>query len=103
TGTTNDTRCDAGVVNLGASASAGTISWWDSPTGGLLQTAGPSYSPSIPSTKTYYVDATSTGCTTAARTAVTGTVNTTPTITGTTNDTRCDAGVVNLAASASAG
>jgi hypothetical protein len=82
TGTTPASRCGAGTVTLGATASAGTINWYSASTGGSSLGTGTSYTtPSISSTTTYYVDATSNGCTTASRSSVTATVNTyTPTI-----------------------
>jgi hypothetical protein len=104
TGTTPLSRCDAGTVSLGASASSGTINWYSSSTGGSsLQTGASFTTPSINTTTTYYVDATNNGCTSSSRTAVVATVNTTPTISGTTPLSRCDAGTVALGASASSG
>ena len=104
TGTTPLSRCDAGTVALGASASSGTINWYSSSTGGSSLQTGTSFTtPSINTTTTYYVDATSSGCTSSSRTAVVATVNTTPTVTGTTPLSRCDAGTVALGASASGG
>jgi hypothetical protein len=103
-GTTPLSRCDAGTVALGASASSGTINWYSSSTGGSsLQTGASFTTPSINTTTTYYVDATSNGCTSSSRTAVVASVNTTPTISGTTPLSRCDAGTVALGASASSG
>ncbi|HLP21828.1 MAG TPA: hypothetical protein VK174_16055, partial [Chitinophagales bacterium] len=84
TGTTPAARCETGTVNLAATASAGTIDWYAAATGGSSLGTGTSFvTPSIGSTTTYYVAATSVGCTTASRTAVVATVNTAPTITGT--------------------
>ncbi len=103
-GTTPLTRCDAGAIALGASASSGTINWYGSSTGGSsLQTGNSFTTPSINTTTTYYVDATSNGCTSSSRTAVVATVNTTPTVSGTTPLSRCDAGAIALGASASSG
>ena len=80
TGTTPLSRCDAGTVTLGASASSGTINWYSSSTGGSsLQTGSSFTTPSINTTTTYYVDATNNNCTSSSRTAVVATVNTTPT------------------------
>ncbi|MCK5029042.1 MAG: hypothetical protein KAR57_05365 [Bacteroidales bacterium] len=80
TGTTPASRCGTGTVNLGATASAGTINWYDVATGGASLGTGTSFTtPSISATTTYYVDATDAGCTTAARTAVIATVNALPT------------------------
>ena len=81
-GTTPNSRCGTGTVALGATASAGTISWYAASTGGSSLTTGTSYTtPSISSTTNYYVDATASGCTTAARTAVTATVSSATTTT----------------------
>jgi hypothetical protein len=104
TGTTPNSRCDAGTVALGATASAGTINWYAASSGGSSLGTGTSFTtPSISSNTTYYVDATTSGCTTASRTSVLATVNTTPTITGTTPAARCDNGTVGLGATSSAG
>jgi hypothetical protein len=82
TGTTPNSRCGTGTVALSATASAGTINWYAAASGGASSGTGTSYtSPSISTTTTYYVDATANGCTTAARTAVTATVNAVPTVT----------------------
>ncbi|MBE7443253.1 MAG: hypothetical protein HS119_12470 [Flavobacteriales bacterium] len=103
TGTTPNNRCDAGTVTLGATASAGTLSWYAASTGGSSLGTGTSFvTPSITSSTTYYVEASNGGCT-SPRIAVVATVNTTPTITGTTPNNRCDAGTVILGATASAG
>ena len=104
TGTTPGNRCGTGTVILGATASAGTINWYAAPTGGASLGTGASFTtPGIAVTTTYYVDATNGGCTTATRTAVIATVNTVPTITGTTPAARCGTGTVTLGAAASAG
>ncbi|MDP2335268.1 MAG: SdrD B-like domain-containing protein [Bacteroidota bacterium] len=81
TGTTPASRCGTGTVTLGATASAGIINWYDALTGGNLVGTGNSYTtPSISTTTTYYVDATSGGCTTGTRTAVVATVNSIPVV-----------------------
>jgi len=103
TGTTPGSRCGAGIVVLGAAASAGTINWYAAATGGVSLASGASYSPSISSSTTYYVDATSNTCTTGSRTAVLATVKTIPTIISTAPGSRCGAGTVVLGATASAG
>jgi subtilisin family serine protease len=78
TGTTPNSRCDAGTVILQASASAGTLNWYETPTGGNSLGTGPSFTtPSISSTTTFYVDATNNGCT-SVRTSVLATVNPSP-------------------------
>lgn len=104
TSTTPASRCNTGTVTLGATASAGTINWYDVATGGTSLGIGNTFTtPSITSTTTYYVDATASGCTTPSRTAITATVNTSPSITSTTPASRCDSGIVTLDATASAG
>ncbi len=103
TSTTAASRCDAGTVTLQASASSGTLNWYDAPTLGNLVGTGTSFTtPSIASTTTYYVEATSGTCN-SPRTAVTATINVTPTITSTTPNSRCDAGTVTLFAATNAG
>lgn len=102
--TTPATRCDSGTVTLGATASAGTINWYDLPTGGTLLGTGTAFrTPNITSTTNYYVDATASGCTTPTRTKITATVTILPTISSTATANRCDSGSVTLGAVASAG
>jgi PKD repeat protein len=103
TSTTPASRCDAGSVTLQAVASSGTLNWYDAPTAGNLVGTGTSFTtPSISTTTTYYVEATS-GICNSVRSAVTATVNVTPSITSTTPGSRCDSGSVTLFASANAG
>jgi hypothetical protein len=84
TGASADSRCNAGTVTFSASVPGGpTIDWYDAPTGGSTVTGGydvSSFSPSINASTTYYAQArnTTTGCVSATRTAVTGTINTVP-------------------------
>src|SRR5690554_2891739 len=100
---TPGTRCDTGTVTLGASASAGTLSWFDDETGGTALGTGESFiTPSISTTTTYYVETENIGCT-SARVAVVATVNETPTITSTASGERCGPGSVQLTAQASSG
>ncbi|MGV3629822.1 MAG: choice-of-anchor D domain-containing protein, partial [Bacteroidota bacterium] len=91
TGTTPATVCDGGTnVDLFASASSGTLNWYDATSGGTFQgTGSPLTVASVSSTTTFYVDATIGSCT-SARTAVTLTVNTTPTADAPSNVTACD-------------
>ncbi len=80
TGTTPAGTCGTGTVNLGATASAGTINWYAASSGGASLGTGTSYTtPSISSNTTYYVDATSGSCTTGSRTSVLASVYTIPT------------------------
>jgi fibronectin-binding autotransporter adhesin len=95
--------CDAGTVTLGAAASAGTLNWYTASTGGTSQGTGTSFiTPEISSSTTYYVDATSNGCT-SARTAIIATVNSTPSVSSATPGSVCGSGTATLGATASAG
>ncbi len=84
--------CDDGSATLSAVASAGTINWYDMPTGGTVLFTGNAFvTPIVTATTTYYIDATSNGCTTATRTPVTLTVQKTQApITNNTMQTFCD-------------
>jgi len=63
-----------GTAILGATASAGTINWYANLTGGSSLGTGTSFTtPTISSTTTYYVDATSGGCTSSPRIAIVAT------------------------------
>ncbi|WP_417998062.1 T9SS type B sorting domain-containing protein [Flavobacterium sp. LB2P74] len=101
TGTTPASRCDSGTVTLQATASNGTVNWYDANSGGTLLATGNTYTtPFLTATTTYYVDA---GCATS-RTAVTATIHTFPTITGTNSPvSRCGTGTITLEATASTG
>ena len=101
--TTPASRCGAGPVTLNATSSAGNTIWYANSTGGTaLATANNFLTPSISSTTTYYVEATTGSCT-SPRTALIATINVTPTITATTPASRCDAGTLTLTAVASSG
>lgn len=91
TGTTPGSRCGTGTVTLGATASAGTITWWSAATGGSNLGTGTSFTtPSISTTTTYYVDATVGSCVSSPRVAVTATISANPTTSNAgTNQTVC--------------
>jgi gliding motility-associated-like protein len=101
TGTTSASICGSGTVTLQATASNGTVNWYDAAINGNLLTTGNSYTtPSLSTTTTYYVEA---GCPTS-RTPVVATVNTIPTITSTNTPVpRCGPGSVTLQATADIG
>ncbi len=103
TSTTSNVRCDSGTLTIGATASAGTLNWFGSPTGGPSLGTGTAFTtPVIASTTTYHVEVTNNGCT-SPRTAIVANITPTPTITSTTPASRCGAGTVDLSATASAG
>ena len=80
TSTTPASRCGTGTVALAATANGGTINWYANLTGGLSLGSGNSFTtPTITSSTTYYVDATtSDGCKTTTREAVVATVTNPP-------------------------
>jgi hypothetical protein len=86
--TTPSSRCDAGIVTLSATASAGDVNWYTTPTGGTSLSTGNTYTPNISTTTIYYADATNNGCT-SQRTSVTGTVNPTPSLSLINNQSVC--------------
>lgn len=99
----SNSRCDAGVVLLSASATAGTISWYANASGGSALGTGTSYTtPSISITTTYYAEAVNGTCT-STRIPVVATINTSPTITSTTPTTICGGDTFTISATASAG
>jgi PKD repeat protein len=96
TASTPASRCGAGTVTLGATASNGTLSWFTAPTGGTAVGTGASFTtPSISATTTYYVEASQSGCT-SARTAVIATVNALPTVNAGADQTVCTGTSVTL-------
>jgi len=103
TSTAPSTRCDIGTLSLGATANAGIINWYATPTGGTSLGTGSTFiTPSLSSTTTYYVDTNNNGCVSSSRTAVQASVYTTD-ITSTTPGSRTGAGTVTLGATASGG
>lgn len=76
TSTVPNSRAGSGTVVLGATASAGIISWFSTATGGSALATGSSFTtPAISTTTTYYVETTNASCTSFSRIAVTATVN----------------------------
>ena len=101
TATTPASNCGPGDVTLQATASGGTINWYDAASFGNLVHTGNKYTtPFLNTTTTYYVDA---GCSNN-RTAITATIHTIPSITSTnTPVSRCGAGAVTLQATTTIG
>lgn len=77
---TNAERCGTGTLTLNATASSGTIDWYDSPTGGTALATGTNNftTPSLSSTTSYYAEAVDGACVSAARTEVIATINAVP-------------------------
>jgi hypothetical protein len=103
TSTTPGATCGTGTVVLGATASAGTLSWFAASTGGSSLGTGTSFTaPSISSNTTYYVQATNNGCT-SARSAVLASVVGSPSISSVSAGTYCGPGSMTLSVTPSAG
>lgn len=95
-------RCGTGTVILGATPSAGTVSWFAASSGGSSLASGTSFTtPSISATTTFYAEATANSCV-SARTPIVATVSSPPSLT-TTGAARCGSGSVTLSATPSAG
>ena len=104
TNTTVASRCGAGTLNLTATASAGTINWYDVPNGGIPLATGNNFTtPTISATTLYYVDAYNNQCPTATRTIVTATVNEIPSIISSIDGEICGSGSTTLEATSSIG
>lgn len=96
--------CEAGTTTLEVAATSGTITWYDAQTGGNILATGTTYTTlPLTATVTYYAEANDNGCTAAARTPVTATVNPQPTLTTAVTATGCEGSSINLAATPSAG
>lgn len=97
-------RCGIGELTLSASASSGTINWYNSPISGTLLGTGTSYqTPSLTTTTTYYAEAVDGNCISASRTDVVATILTLPTVASVSANERCGSGELNISASASNG
>ena len=104
TSTLPASRCDSGTVTLQASATAGTINWYDALTGGTNLGTGTSFTtPSINNTTIYYVETATVSCS-SSRTAIEAKINITPTITSTNSpSTNCGPGLFTLKATPTEG
>ena len=85
-------NCTGGTMTFTATASEGEIYWYDAPIdGNLVETGGTFTTPSLTSSKTYYVSASPEGCATTQRIAVEAIIDTTPVvITAPSDINRCD-------------
>lgn len=102
TAVTPASRCDSGSITLKATASTGTIEWYDVVLGGSFIDTGDNFTtPNLTITKNYYAEVS--GCT-STRTAISATVYNTPTISTTKpNVSRCGTGTIVLEAKPSIG
>ncbi len=91
TSVTNALICDGGSAVLMASANLGIINWYSVISGGPMLATGSSFTtPSVNNTTTFYVDATSNGCTSSSRIPITLTVQKTPIPSANAVQTFCD-------------
>tara|TARA_R110002049_G_scaffold183328_4_gene351247 strand:- start:1220 stop:4531 length:3312 start_codon:yes stop_codon:yes gene_type:complete len=87
----NGLICESGTGTLTATASGGQINWYDSAIGGTAIFTGNTFiTPMLNATRTYYVDATLNGCTTATRTPITAIVQNTALPIANSSQTFCD-------------
>ncbi len=77
TGTTPGWRCNTGTVDISATTSAGTVNWYSEAIGGTsIGSGSPWVTPSINSSRDFYVEANNAGCLSVTRTAVRVTIDT---------------------------
>ncbi len=89
---THGTVCGSGISTIHATASAGTINWYSDQVGGMLLGTGTNFTTptlSTPGKVSYWVAATSNGCTTTTRSEVYVNVYALPTITLGANPSVC--------------
>lgn len=72
--------CENDPANLSATSNTTDILWYDSQNGGTLLYTGTTYNPILTTTTTFWVLPSNNGCTTGTRTAITASVNSTPTV-----------------------
>lgn len=96
-------RCGDGTVSLTATASAGSVKWYNVSTGGTSLYTGSPYTPSITATTNYWVEADNSGCVSASRTQVTATKVAIPVLSSPSSNERCGTGDVTFSISTSAG
>lgn len=71
--------CENSTAVLSATATAGIVSWYDAPTGGLVYATGLNFTtPLLTQTTTFYVEALNNGCSSGSRIPVTVVVNSLP-------------------------
>ncbi|MEI8204882.1 MAG: hypothetical protein WCH34_17815, partial [Bacteroidota bacterium] len=99
--TTNGSRCGTGAVILQATASSGTINWFNAANGGTsIGTGSPFATPSISSTTTFYAGALDNGCSSISRLAAIANIYSAAAPTGNTAQSFCNqATVANLVVS----
>jgi len=89
--------CQSGTATLQATASAGTINWYDAATGGNLVASGNSFTtPNITASVTYYAEAVDGTCPSAARTPVAVNFEVPPAVTAGSTQIVCGTGTATV-------
>ena len=88
--TSPSVSCGNTPANLSATANTTDILWYDNPSGGTLLHTGATYSPVLTTTTTFWVLASSNGCTTGTRISIIATVNPAPDIDAPADVSSCD-------------
>jgi len=97
-------RCGNGTLTLTASTSTGTLEWYSNAIGGSPLGTGTSWtSPSLNSSRSYYVTVNKDGCYPSTRTEVQASVTANPTVLSAVSSTSCGSGSKTLSATPSAG
>lgn len=101
---TTYSNCGPTSFTLLAGARNGTVHWYADPTGGIPLEIGESFvTPILTQTKTYYLDAYPTTCTTATRIPLKVTINQIPVVTPTNPSSACVGFTTTITATASIG
>lgn len=96
---TAPTVCSSGTATLTATPSAGSITWYDTATGGTVLGTGNSFTtPALTADTTFYAEASVSGCTSASREAITVMVSPLPVISPTETVQFCENSTATLSA-----
>lgn len=100
---TPNSNCGLGNVSLYAESNYGKVLWFDDLSSSIPIFEGNTFSPNLSSSNTYFVLPSVNGCVSGTKTPVTATIIPPPTVISADEPTICDAGSVQIMASASQG
>lgn len=104
TSVVGQSNCGQGSLILTANATAGTVKWYASATGGIPISTGTTFTtPLLTQTTSYFVDAFEVGCSTGNRTEVVATIHQIPVVTTSSPITVCGSNTATLSAATTAG
>ncbi len=104
TSVVGQSNCGQGSLILTANATAGTVKWYASATGGTPISTGTTFTtPLLTQTTSYFVDAFEVGCSTGNRTEVVATIHQIPVVTTSSPITVCGSNTATLSAATTAG